>query len=453
MLLPRWLKGRHGGLTRFLKDRRGGVAPMFALAVIPVVGLVGAAVDYSRANAAKAGMQAALDATALAMAKLAPTLTQSQLQTQTAAYFNAMFSYPEAKNLTITPTYSVSGGAQLTVTGSASIDTSFMSVMGHSSLNIGSSSTVRWGMNRLRVALALDNTGSMAGAGKIDALKTATRSLLDQLKAAAANNGDVYVSIIPFNKDVNVGTSGYTNASWVDWEDWDDDNGEDNSTTTCTTKKTGKSGKPKKKCTTTTSWIPDNHNTWNGCITDRDKDYDVNATVPTATTPATLFPAEQYSACPVPLTGLSYDWNKLNSLVNTMKAAGTTNQTIGLVWAWMSLTGGGPFTVPAKDPNYKYQDIIILMSDGLNTENRWDGNGSWQSSAVDERTALACTNAKNAGLTVYTIHVNTDGDPTSQILKNCATDTTKFYTVTSSAQIGAVFTTIGSNLSQLRISK
>ena len=69
----------------------------------------------------------------------------------------------------------------------------------------------------------------------------------------------------------------------------------------------------------------------------------------------------------------------MNSLVNTMKADGTTNQTIGLVWAWMSLTGGGPFTVPTKDANYKYQDIIILMSDGLNTENRWDGNGSSQS--------------------------------------------------------------------------
>jgi Flp pilus assembly protein TadG len=452
--IARFLKGRLGGTpARLLKDRRGGVAPMFALAVIPVVGLVGASVDYSRANNTKAGMQSALDATALAMAKLAPNLTQSQLQTQTAAYFNAMFNHPEAKNLTITPSYTTSGGSQLTVTGSATLDTAFMKIMGYSSLNVGSSSTVRWGMNRLRVALALDNTGSMAGSGKIDALKTATKSLLDQLKAAAASNGDVYVSIIPFNKDVNVGTSTYTNASWVDWEDWDDDNGEDNSTTTCTTKKTGKSGKAKKKCTTTTSWIPDNHNTWNGCITDRDKDYDVKATVPTTSTPATLFPAEQYSACPVPLTGLSYDWNKLNSLVNTMKADGTTNQTIGLVWAWMSLTGGGPFTVPAKDPNYKYQDIIILMSDGLNTENRWDGNGSWQSSAVDERMALACTNAKNAGLTVYTIHVNTDGDPTSQILRNCASDTTKFYTVTSSAQIGAVFTTIGSNLSQLRISK
>jgi len=449
MLLQRFLKGPRG----FLKDRRGGVAPMFALAVVPVIGFVGASVDYSRANSVKAGMQSALDATALAMAKLAPTLTQSELQTKSTAYFQAMFTHPEAKNVTVTPNYTASGGAQLTLSGSASVDTSFMKVMGYSNLGIKSTATVKWGNNRLRVALALDNTGSMASAGKIDALKTATKSLLDQLKAAASNNGDVYVSIIPFSKNVNVGTSTYTNANWVDWEDWDDDNGHDQSTTTCSTQKSGKNGKTKKKCSTTTTWIPDNHNTWNGCITDRDKNYDVTGTAPVVGTAATLFPAEQYDNCPVPLTGLSYDWNKLNALVNTMKPDGTTNQTIGLVWAWMSLTGGGPFTIPAKDPNYKYQDIIILMSDGLNTENRWDGNGSSQSAEVDARMALACTNAKTAGLTVWTIHVNTDGDPTSQILKNCATDNNKFFTVTSSAQIGTVFSTIGSNLSQLRISK
>ena len=86
---------------------------MFALAVIPVIGFVGAAVDYSRANSVQAGMQSALDATALAMAKLAPTLTQSELQTKATAYFKAMFSHPEAKNVVVTPTYTTSGGSQL----------------------------------------------------------------------------------------------------------------------------------------------------------------------------------------------------------------------------------------------------------------------------------------------------------------------------------------------------
>ncbi len=66
-------------ISRFFKDRRGGVAPMFAIAVVPIFGLVGASVDYSRANSVRTGMQSAIDATALAMAKLAPTLTEAQL--------------------------------------------------------------------------------------------------------------------------------------------------------------------------------------------------------------------------------------------------------------------------------------------------------------------------------------------------------------------------------------
>jgi len=439
-------------ISRLMQDRSGGVAPMFAFALIPVLGLVGAAVDYSRATSIRAGLQSSLDATALAMAKAAPGLTQTQLQEKTTAYFNAMFSHTDAKNVTVTPAYSTTGGSQLTLSASGTMSTAFMQLFGHANINIGSTSTVKWGNNRLRVALALDNTGSMDSDGKIGALKTATKNMLDQLKTAATTNGDVYVSIVPFNKNVNVGTSTYTNASWVDWEDWEDDNGQDSSTTTCTTQKSGKNGKSKKKCSTTTSWVPDNHNTWNGCITDRDKEYDVQGTAPTSAA-ATKFPAEQYGSCPVAVKGLSYDWNGMNSLVNTMKADGTTNQTIGLVWAWMSLTGGGPFTVPPMDPNYKYTQAIVLMSDGLNTENRWDGNGSSQSSAVDARMALACSNAKTAGITIYTIHVNTDGDPTSQVLKNCASSPSYFYTVTSSGGISTVFNQIGTQLSQLRISK
>src|ERR1044072_7713129 len=162
--------------ARFLKDRRGAVTPMFALAIVPVVGFVGASIDYSRANSIKAGMQSALDATGLASAKLAPTLTSADLQTKTTAYFNAMFSHADAKSLTITPTYTTTGGSQLTVSAGRSMCTASMKLMCYSNLDIKSSSTVKWGNNRLRVALALDNTGSMNDDGKIGAHKTATKS-------------------------------------------------------------------------------------------------------------------------------------------------------------------------------------------------------------------------------------------------------------------------------------
>jgi hypothetical protein len=64
--------------------------------------------------------------------------------------------------------------------------------MNKSSLTINVSSTVKWGNKRLRVALVLDNTGSMADSGKIGALKTATNNLLTQLKNAVVNTGDVF---------------------------------------------------------------------------------------------------------------------------------------------------------------------------------------------------------------------------------------------------------------------
>ncbi|TMJ04268.1 MAG: VWA domain-containing protein [Alphaproteobacteria bacterium] len=435
--------------SRFWQDRRGSVAPMFAIAVIPVIGLTGAAIDYSRANSARTGMQAAIDATALAMAKLAPTLTSDELKTKANAYFHAMFNHPEAKNIQVTPNYTTAGGPQLTVSVTGSVEATFMKIMGYDNMNIGSSSTVKWGNQRLRVALALDNTGSMASAGKIDALKTATNGLLTQLRTAATTNGDVYVSIIPFVKDVNVG-AGNKGASWIDWSDWDNKNG------TCS-KGQGvtnysdcmlENGKPK--------WTPASHDTWNGCVTDRGgtntptgQDYDTNANAP-GSSQSSKFLAEQYGSCPQAVMPLSYDWTAMNTLVNNMSPGGNTNQAIGLAHAWMSLVGGGPYpTPPAKDPNYSYSDVIILLTDGLNTEDRWFTDQA----SIDARQTLTCSNVKAAGVTLYTIQVNTDADPTSALLQSCASTSDKFYLLTSASQMVTVFSQIGTNLSKLRIAK
>jgi Flp pilus assembly protein TadG len=445
-------------LSRFLKDRRGGVAPMFALAIIPVFGLTGAAVDYSRANSVRTGMQSAIDATALAMAKLAPTLTQAQLQQQTTAYFNAMFNHPEAKNLVLTPTYTTAGGSQLVISVSGSVDTSFMRIMGFSSLNIGSTSTVKWGNSRLRVALVLDNTGSMSDDGKMAALKTATNALLTQLKNAATNSADVYVSIIPFVKDVNVGSANYT-ASWIDWTAWDAANG------SCSSSRYDN----KSDCQgASKTWTTANHNTWNGCVVDRGRstgpssnNYDTNVTAPGSSN-SSKFSAEQYGSCPQAVLPLSNTWTTMTTLVNNMSPDGNTNQAIGLAHGWMSLVGGGPYpTPPAIDPNYTYQQVIILLTDGLNTQDRWYTDQN----SIDTRQQMTCDNINAGNITLYTIQVNTGGDPVSNLLKNCAgtapapsvlrkyPDPDKNFMVTSSSGIGTVFNQIGTNLSKLRIAK
>ena len=153
--------------------------------------------------------------------------------------------------------------------------------------------------------------------------------------------------------------------------------------------------------------------------------------------------------------GLSYDWTSMNSLVDQMYPNGNTNQPIGLVWGWQSLVGGGPLSAPAMDSNYKYQQVIILLSDGLNTADRW-----YQSQTpIDNRMVQTgngsgtCANIKAAGITIYAIQVNTGGDPQSTLMQNCASDTTKFWMLTSASQITTVFNSIGTNLTKLRVAR
>ncbi len=154
------------------------------------------------------------------VSKNAASQTSSALQTSAQNYFNALFVNAQATNVKFTASYSSSGGSSVLVSGSADMPTTFMSILGFKSLTVTGTSTAKWGSTRLRVALVLDTTGSMADSGKIAALQTATNNLLTQLQNATTTNGDVYVSIIPFSKDVNVGGSN-SSAAWIDWSDWD----------------------------------------------------------------------------------------------------------------------------------------------------------------------------------------------------------------------------------------
>jgi Flp pilus assembly protein TadG len=594
-------------LSAFRSARGGNVAITFAIAVLPILGFVGAAVDYSRANSVKAAMQTALDSTALMLSKEAAIDTEDQLKANALKYFTALFVKPEAQNIQVTVSYTTDGGSKIVIGATAQLPADFTKILGFDTFNVVASSTSRWGTNRLRVALVLDNTGSMADAGKIGALQTATHGLLTQLQNAVTTAGDIYVSIIPFVKDVNVGATNW-NADWVYWGtlaqdptlsdnvSWDALNGTCSSAgqtnrNNCFTKggtcsnssyttqsnclshgncSVGGNNTSQSTCnsagtcsisghttqssctsagtcslsgyTTQTNcqnagtcsisgntsqsscqsahvcslsqygsknqcqshggtwqagvwtsnpgtwtaatwtpatftayvwtpgvWTPKNHNTWNGCVMDRgypispsnlgglsgpDSTYnfDTNADSPDPVTPrwSSLYPAEQYSSCPQAVKPLSYDWSGMSTLVDAMSPAGNTNQAIGLQLGWMSLVGGGPFpTPPAKDPLYNYTEVIILLTDGLNTQDRWYTDQN----SIDQRQAMTCDNVKAAGVVLYTIQVNTGGDPTSTLLQNCASSSDKFFLLTAADQMTATFNTIGTNLTKLRVAQ
>jgi len=578
-----------GAVRRFACDRGGNIAVLFAIALIPILTFVGAAIDYSRANAAKSSMQAALDSTSLMLSRdlSQGTISATDVAAKATAYFKALYTSTDAQGVTVSATYTPSTtttASNIQLTASGQIVTQFMKIAGFPTMSFSTKNTSTWGDVKMRVALALDNTGSMKYDGKMTALQNAVAGsggLIDQLSKLAKNPGDVYISLIPFAKVVNVGAINSVQSSidWTDWQnpptiqpnngsyqaaipnskfsqgEWDmvgpgsscpfnSDNGfyyfgctsgpatasstawnipktGDNYTgyicpgydsashsyyngcwtsTKTSTKVTycsgsncscsganescactgtyGTSGYTCKVNTYTKTWVANAHSTWTGCVADRTQPNDANGVSPATSDVTTLFPANQHmenntqycsstaSTKLAEIVPLSYNWSSLKNAVNAMDPTGGTNQAIGMAWAVQSLIPNGVLGAPAEATNTTYNRVIILLSDGLNTEDRWPeyGNGSSQASGnpIDARQALLCSTLKdtkdakgNDMYTIYTIQVNTSSpaDPTSTVLQNCASSPDKFYMLTSSTQILTTFNSIGTALSKLRVAK
>ena len=302
-------------IGQFAKNESGSVLPIFALSIIPLFGLMGAAIDYSRASATRTDMQSALDSVAIMLSKDANKLTTAEIQTKANDYFTAMFNRPEAKGIVVTPVFSQTDGTfSMKVSGAGEVPTRFMNIMGFNKMDIASSTEVKWGSRRLELALALDNTGSMSSSGKMDELKKATKSLLDTLKKTAIKPDTVKVSIIPFATVVNVGT-GNAAAAWLDWTYFD------------------ATPIPNVPCIAQYCWddvakkIVLKRTLWSGCVWDRDKPNDTNDAAPAG--PNSRFQPHQADNCPASMLPLTNDWNALNAKVDAMIPTGNTNVTIG----------------------------------------------------------------------------------------------------------------------------
>jgi Flp pilus assembly protein TadG len=403
-------------LARFRLHREGNVVITFALALVPIVGAVGAAVDYSQANSARSAMQAALDSTALMLSKEASLLNMTQLNQKGTEYFKALFNRPRVTGITVTASYLPTDG-KLDMTAVGMQKTDFMGLMGQSSLELRVNSTVRWGMKKLELALVLDNSGSMGSSGKMAALKTASKDLLKILEKAAPKPGDVKVAIIPYDANVNIGAPGNKNKYWIRY--------------------------------TGTKWTAKN---WDGCVADRDQPNDVLDTPPSLLDPATHYPAGE---CDDPLAEalpLTWNWTQLNKKIDDLTLGSGTNLTIGLVWGWHALTPAEPYPEGSATKNNvnklvdDVEKVIILLTDGNNSKNRWTSS----TSEIDKRTKAVCTNVKAAGIKLITIRV-IEGN--AALLKECASDPSLYYEVKQASQLVGVFQQIGSGLSKLRVAK
>jgi Flp pilus assembly protein TadG len=113
----------------------GSMLPLFALSLVPLVALVGAAVDYSRANSVRTGLQGALDSALLAGARDGSTKWANVALN----FFNSNVQ-PKGSSVS-SPTFTLTNKRAYAGTVSATIPTNFLGVMGITSINVGVSAT------------------------------------------------------------------------------------------------------------------------------------------------------------------------------------------------------------------------------------------------------------------------------------------------------------------------
>ena len=392
-------------LSTFSADRRGNVAMMFGLTLLPLMLATGSAVDFGRASSEKARLQSAVDATALSLAREPKTATLTQLQAKADAYFAAAYVSGEG----VAPPVTVAKSAQaITVASATSTKTAFMQLAGYAYVPINASSQVTYGRTRIEVALVLDNTGSMGQFGKMPALQSAAATFLDQLVATAPVAGDVRVSIVPFATQVNVGKTAF-GQSWLD-----------------------------------ASAV--SAATWTGCVADRDQPYDVNADSGMA------YPARNCAAASLsPMMGLTdlslaSDLTALKARIAGMTPSGNTNLTVGLAWGLATLTPGSPAPGAAAFGTADVEKFMVLLTDGDNTQNRWTGNAA----AIDQRSRLACDAAKASAkkITVFTIRV-IQGNAT--LLRDCASTPAYYFEAADASQIAPAFNRILEAIVRIRL--
>src|SRR5262245_45220996 len=143
-------------LHRFIRNPHGSVAPLFALAAIPILGLIGAAADYSRAAAVRAKLQTSLDTALLAGVK-----DGSENWTNVAAaVFNADAAMTSAS--VATPTFHTDGNGGYTASVNGTVPTTFMTIFAMNSIGVAAASAALTSSPEASCILTLD--GGMARA-------------------------------------------------------------------------------------------------------------------------------------------------------------------------------------------------------------------------------------------------------------------------------------------------
>jgi hypothetical protein len=176
-------------------------------------------------------------------------------------------------------------------------------------------------------------------------------------------------------------------------------------------------------------------------------------------------------------------------VLNRMVAFGDTNLLSGFMWAWRTISPNGPFASLGsvagpglrKPRDYSAVKILVMMTDGMNhwvgspaplgsiytslgyfSDGRLSDFGGATNSGnfrqqMDDAFLQACTNAKNAGVKVYTVAFDTPDSaidaPGKAVLASCASQPSMALSANDPTSLTAAFSQIANGVKKLRLTR
>ena len=456
-----------GHVKRLLPERRAASAVLLAASIVPLIGFVGMGVDGAKAYLAKARLSQALDAAALAGGKV---MFSENRAADIQKYFEANFPSGFMGTTIDGPTVTEGpNGETLELNATVNVPMDFMNLLGFDSIAISGQSVVKRQARGMELVLVMDNTGSMRSGGKMDAMKTAASALIDILYAGRESIPNFWVGLVPYAVAVNIGNQ---HSDWI--------NGLD-----------------------PTAYLP---TTWKGCVEARATPLDMSDAPPSVGKWTPFFypsasdnqwPAvkeENYwqnngtgpnLGCGPAITPLLTDYTDVQAAIAEMLPwhRGGTMGNLGLAWGWRVLSpqwrglwgGATPPTLP-KDYNDPLVDkVVVMLTDGVN---QWydhppsgpDGsdygaygrlgwgvlgttNKSLATAEINDRMAQVCAAMKGQGIEIYTITFKLSNTTTQNLYRDCATSPDHYFNSPSNEDLHLVFEAIGTQLTNLHLSK
>lgn len=403
-------------------DRRGSVAILFGASALVLVLTIGLAIDGARAYNISTRISAALDAAALAAAKMLDDEDNSDADIRDRAqrFFQAHFTETPVAGVSVEPLDididrdrgEVEIGAEVAVA------TTFGQLAGLNEFRFPRSARVKYNQKFIELALVLDITGSMCQpCDKIEGLKSAAREVVRNLINPQVPFGYTRIGIVPYSAAVNAG--GYAG-----------DVSGGSSTDGCVVERQG------------------SHN---------DDDHAANGGNALG---VSNHAANNKYECPTStIMPLTSDRATLESKIDSLSTGGWTAGHIGLAWGWYSVTHRWNSLWPSehrpKNPAPNVVKAVLMMTDGEFNTSYIPGPGM---NATDVATANSspeqakrlCANMKAQSIVVYTVAFQA---PTAAetLLRDCATSVNHYFPASSNAELFAAFRTISERLSALRV--